>query len=99
MEFQIQGISLLDQVRKTMTKRLHIHMPLDKVDELVSQFLYENIKQYPGNAEVLLAVTDPESGLSVKLRPGGSSKVELNDALIQFITQSDFVEYKVELNT
>jgi DNA polymerase-3 subunit alpha len=99
MEFQIQGISLLDQVRKTMTKRLHIQLPLDKMDELVAQFLYENIKQYPGNAEVLLTVIDTESGLSVKLRPGGSSKVELNDALIQFITQSDFVEYKVELNT
>lgn len=98
MEFQIQGISLLDQVRKTMTRKINLHIPLDKIDDMMAQFLYENVKQHPGNADLIISVSDAETEMAVKLR-SSNMKVELNDGLIQFITQSDFVEYKVELNT
>lgn len=96
MEFQIQGISLLDQVRKTMTRRVNLQIPLSKIDDVMAQFIYENVKQYPGNTELLIAVRDEETDMAVRLRTNGM-KVELNDNLIQFITDNEAIEYKVEV--
>ncbi len=96
MEFQIQGISLLDQVRKTMTRRVNLHIPLSKIDDVMAQFIYENVKQHPGNTELIIAVRDEETDMAVKLRTNGM-KVELNDSLIQYITDNEAIEYKVEV--
>ncbi|OSZ78280.1 DNA polymerase III subunit alpha [Chitinophagaceae bacterium IBVUCB1] len=96
MEFQIQGISLLDQVRKSMTRRVNLHIPLGKIDDVLAQFIYDNVKQHPGHTELTITVWDEEADTTVKLRTNGM-KVELNDSLIQFMTGTETVEYKVEV--
>ncbi len=95
MEFQIQSIILLDEVRKSLTKKLHVLLPLQKLDEVVVEYLSENLKRYQGNTEMIMQIVDEESQLTTKLRT--SQKIELNDELIQFLKEQENIRYSVEV--
>jgi len=87
MEFQIQNIMLLDEVRKLLTKRLHVKLPLLKVDNDFVNFLEQNIKTHPGNTELLLYVSD-WNGMEVKLK-SQNRKIEVNDELIRYLQEHE----------
>jgi len=99
MEFEIQNIMLLDQVRKTMTKRLHLLLPLHKVDHDMVTFLVENVKRYPGNADVIFQVVDDseEERRIIKLKTL-NMKLEVNDELIQYLQGRDDLRYSMEVS-
>jgi DNA polymerase-3 subunit alpha len=48
MELNIQNMMLLDEVRKLLTKRIHISVSLLKVDKEFVDFLENNVKAHPG---------------------------------------------------
>ncbi len=95
MEFNIQSISLLDQVKKTMTKRIHVLLPLHKVNADVVSFLGENQKRYPGSTDLVFQVVDETTQMSTKLKTQGQ-RFEINDELIQFLRNTDAVRYSLE---
>jgi len=94
MEFQIQSMMLLDEVRKVLTKRLHISVPLLKVDGNFVNFMEANLKKYPGSTELVFHVRD-WNGMEVRLK-SQSRKIELNDELINFITTNEDIRYSLE---
>lgn len=96
MEFQIQNIMLLDQVRKTMTKKLHLRLQLDKLDAEAVNFIETNIKTHPGNTDVIMQVVDLEHEMTVKLRTH-SQKLEINDELISYLQDNEAVKYSLEV--
>ena len=96
MEFQIQNIMLLDHVRKALTKRLHLLLPLQGVDEVFVDFLKTNVKKYPGNTELLFQVVDEERQMVTKLKTH-NIKLEVNDELVQYIQQNDALKYSLEV--
>ncbi|XZF15839.1 DNA polymerase III subunit alpha [Chitinophagaceae bacterium MMS25-I14] len=98
MEFEIQNIMLLDQVRKTMTKRLHLWIPLQKVDDQLVAFLQDNLKHYPGNTEVLFQIVDQTMQSGIKLKTM-SMKLTINDDLIQFLQGHEHIKYSLETTT
>ncbi len=98
MEFEIQNILLLDQVRKMMTKRVNILLPLKKIDAQLVAFMQDNIRQYPGNTDLLLHIVDddyPEMPIKLKTH---NVKIEINDAFVQFL-QGQGVQYSVLLSS
>lgn len=84
MEFMIQNISLLESVRKTMTKRLSLLVPLQKIDQDLVTFLAENAKVNPGTTDLSLVIVDEEGGLKTRLKTH-HQRIALNDELIQFL--------------
>lgn len=94
-EFSVSNISLLDSVRKTMTKKLALLLPLEKIDAGVVDFLITNAKGNPGTTELLLVIKDEESEHQTRLKTQ-LQKIALNDELIAFIRERDFVQYYVE---
>jgi DNA polymerase III subunit alpha len=97
MEFQIQNITLLDHVRKMLTKRMHIRFPLSRLDENLVEFLQTNVKNHPGNTELLIQVFDELDEMSTKLKTH-SQKIEINDELVNFLAENDFARYSLEVN-
>jgi len=95
MEFQIQNIMLLDEVRKLLTKRLHLSLPLLKVNEQFVTFLENNFKTHPGNTELVLHIADWD-GKEIKLKTQGK-KIEVNNELIQYLLeQEEDVKYHLD---
>ncbi len=85
MEFQIQNMMLLDEVRKVFTKKIYLSLPLLKVNEEFVTFMEANVKKYPGPTELIIRITDWD-GNEVRLK-SQSRKIELNDELIHFLTE------------
>ena len=99
MEFEIQNIMLLDQVRKVMTKRLHLLLPLHKLDHMLVAFLVENVKTHPGNTDMVIQIAEitEEGERRIKLRTL-NMKLEVNDDLIQFLRSRDDIRYSLEVS-
>jgi DNA polymerase-3 subunit alpha len=95
MEFQIQNIMLLDNVRKALTKRIYLRMPLHHVDSVIIQVLIENIRSNPGNTEFIIQVVDETTQQITKLK-SSQTKLALNDDLIQFLDSDDKLQYSIE---
>ncbi len=96
MEFEIAGITLLEQVRKIMTKKVSILIPLYKIDEQMVAFLMDNIKCHPGKTELIIQVEDLSTDMTTRLKTH-STKFEINDAFVQFLQMSD-IQYNVEID-
>ncbi len=95
MEFQISNILLLDEVRKVLTKKVTMTMPLQKVtDELVA-FLHDNLKKYSGNTDVVIQVKDDTAQWMVKLKTL-HMRIELNEELIHFLQENEDIHYTIE---
>ena len=95
MELNITGIMLLDDVRKLLTKKISLAVPMQYVDIEFSGFVEENVKKHPGNTELHIHVLDEETGYSVKLR-SQTMKMELNDEFIRFLQGSDAIQYMID---
>ncbi|MBZ0097933.1 MAG: DNA polymerase III subunit alpha, partial [Taibaiella sp.] len=95
MEFEIQNVILLDEVKKQFTKRLNLLLPLEKVDNDLVSFLATNIKGNPGSTEVLFKVVDNTNEMTAGLKTG-SQKVTINDELISYVEEREYIRMQVE---
>ena len=92
----VMVVMLLDHVRKVLTKKLHILIPLGELDTACVEFLENNIKSHPGNAELNLQIMD-ENGLISKLR-SHHIRVEINDDLIQYLEGHTNMKFSLEIS-
>lgn len=86
LEFKVDAIDLLSEIREKRTGKLSLTMPVTAVDDALINSLSGLMQRYPGTCDLRLHVYDPDdaSGLSVelmsrkfKVNPGN----ELLDAL------------------
>ncbi|MCD6012482.1 MAG: dnaE [Flavipsychrobacter sp.] len=94
MEFQIQNMMLLDEVRKKLTKKLHLSIPLHKIDDIFVDFMEQNLKKHPGNTELVLHIASWD-GMEAKLK-SQAKKIEVNDELVRYITDHEEIKYSLE---
>ncbi len=95
MEFQIQNIMLLDEVRKVMTKKVHLSVTLDQLKPEIATFIETNAKKYPGTTDLVISVKDMETEHMITMKMQ-NKKIELNNELIEFLLQHDEVRYVLE---
>ena len=95
MEFSISNMLLLDDVRKLWTKKVSFSIPLEKVDATFVSFIEKNVKTHPGNTELIMHITDDETGHNTRLR-SQTLKMELNDEMIHFLQDNEYIQYKLE---
>ncbi|MBL7712002.1 MAG: DNA polymerase III subunit alpha, partial [Chitinophagaceae bacterium] len=96
-EFEVQSIVLLEQVRRMLTKKISMRMPLHKLDPDTVRFFSENLQSNPGSTEFTFQVADLTTMQSVGLR-SSAAKIQLNDELVQYLNEHDYIEYSVEVN-
>lgn len=96
-EFEIASIMLLDHVRKAMTKKLSMLVPLHKLDQQMVSFFKGNFDKYPGNTEVIFQISDMTTQKSIRLK-SQSSRLEVNDELISYLQEHDFLQYSLEVS-
>jgi DNA polymerase-3 subunit alpha len=95
MEFQIQNIVLLEQVRKLFTKKVKLSLPLQFVDQDLVLFMGDNIKTHPGNTDLIIVLTDEETGYQARLNTQ-NTKIELNDDLINYLQSREDIKYSID---
>ncbi len=95
-EFSVTNITLLESVRKTMTKKISLLLPLEKIDADMVRFFTDNAKTNPGTTDLVLVVQDSETDHKTRLKTQ-LQKIALNDDLIAFIQAHDYVRYAVEV--
>jgi hypothetical protein len=90
---------LLEDVRKLLTKKLVLNIPLLWLEGTMVSFLDQNLKQNPGSTEMVIQVTDdsdPEDVMTVRLKTGQQGRIMINDELIAFLQEQEHLEYRVE---
>lgn len=97
MELQIQSMMLLDEVRKTMTKRIHLALPLDKITDEFASFVVDNVQKYPGSTELIISVKDMDNEMQIKMK-SQNKKILLSDELITYIQEHEEIMYSIEKN-
>ena len=97
MELRVQNILLLDHVKKMLSKRFYIQLPLAAIDKDFIDFLSSNVKQYPGKTELMLQIADGDEEMMTTLRPV-QHKIELNDELLRFVEENETMQCKMEMS-
>ncbi len=97
MEFRISGVMLLGDVKSKHTQRLALNMELDKLTIDFVKFLTQNIQEHPGSCELSFVITDDANERRTGMRTT-SGKVLINDDLIDYLQENDFIKYKVEVS-
>ena len=95
MEFTINNVLLLDEVRKLWTKRISMFIPMEKVDEVFVSFIERNVKTNPGSTELYISVADPDTNYHVRLKTQ-TLKLQLNDEMVQFLQETDYIKYTMD---
>ncbi|MCB9046609.1 MAG: DNA polymerase III subunit alpha [Chitinophagales bacterium] len=95
MEFDIQDVILLDDVKKKFTKKVHMLVPLEKVNEELINFLGVNLKANPGNTDLRIQVQDNTANMTAALKTGGQ-KIAINDELVQYIEDHSYIRMHIE---
>lgn len=97
MEFKISGVMLLSDVKAKHTQRLALNIDLQKLSTDFVKFLHQNIQMYPGNCELSFVINDAENNHRINMRTP-SGKLLINDDLIDYLHEHDYIKYKVEVS-
>ncbi len=97
MEFQIQNMMLLDEMRKSLTKKLNLKVALHKLDAQVAAFIIDNVRKNPGKTDLTVMVVDETANTTTRLKSGGL-KMQMNDDMVTYLRERDDIEYNIELS-
>lgn len=97
MEFRVNDVMLLTDVKTKFTKRLALNIVLQKLNNDIVLFLKENLQKNPGSTEMKIVISDPESNREIEMVSVQNNKILVNDDLIDYL-QTEDIMYKVETN-
>lgn len=92
-EFKVQGMQLLQEVKRTHTKKIGLLTQPQHITTEVIDFLVDNAAKHPGKCEVYMQLIDQQEDLTVKLHTF-NRHIEMNDELAHFLdTHPDIDTY------
>jgi DNA polymerase III subunit alpha len=95
-EFKVSGVSLLENVLKTMTKRLNLQIDMHQFD---SKLLNTLLKYADSSAscQVGILVVDKETGDQIKLKTA-TKKLAIHEGLLDELAKIEGVSYELVTN-
>jgi DNA polymerase-3 subunit alpha len=93
-EFKVTGITLADNVKRTLTKQLCLEVDVRNIQPDVVDFLEKNLAANPGPSSVRISVVEPKTDLKAAMQTNGHG-FEMNAAMIQFLEKRPEIEVKV----
>lgn len=92
--FRINEISLLETVKKTLTKVLELTIMPELLKQNQVDFISENIKKHPGNSRLKMNFFEPKGNITASL-VSMSGGFEMNDDLSAFLLENQDFDVKV----
>lgn len=94
-EFKIQGMHLLQEVKRAHTRKLGlVTMPQHVTPEIID-FLADNAAKNPGKCEIYMQLIDRQEDLTVKLHTF-NRHIEMNDELAQFLLKQPDIDIYID---
>ena len=87
---------LLENVKRSLTKRLSLELALDKLDAAMVDIIRKYAEK-AGNTELGIKIVDPTTRESLKLY-SSIRKFELSDDFIEELTKMEGIVYNVTTN-
>ena len=95
-EFKVLSLTLLENVKKLLTKRLTIEIALQKLDDEFVNIVRKHAEK-TGSCELGIQVVDLSTQEQIKMYTP-YKKIELNDAFLEELTKMNGLVYKVVTN-
>ncbi|MGX5818848.1 DNA polymerase III subunit alpha [Chitinophaga lutea] len=95
-EFKVIGMQLLQEVKRTHTRKLAlVTMPQHITPEVVD-FLVDNANKYPGKTEIYMQLIDRTEGLTVNLHTF-NRHIEMNDEMAHFLDNQPDIDVYIDI--
>lgn len=95
-EFKVNTVSLAENIKRHLTKQLHLEIDVRNVQKEMVQFLEGNIKKYPGKSSLKFILSEPKKDLKVCL-VSLDNGIEMNNDLIHFLEERPEIEVSVSV--
>lgn len=96
IEFRIQFIQLLEDVKKKQTKEIEISVSPESISSEQITFLTKNLLENPGKSELLFHLSDVPDNWRVSLR-SHRKRLEMNDELTKFLNKQDNLNIHISI--
>jgi DNA polymerase III subunit alpha len=95
-EFKITGISLVETIKKNLTRQIQINMEANEVSNELVHFLDNNVKNNPGKTTLKFILTEPKLKCRITLCTIENG-FEMNDEMSEYLEKHP--EYDIQVLT
>ncbi|MEO5651027.1 MAG: DNA polymerase III subunit alpha [Ginsengibacter sp.] len=95
-EFKVNGITLLESLMRSHTKKIQIEMKAEDVSADLIDFMKKNVQQFPGNSTLKFYIQDAATKLRFGMYTLGNG-FEMNDEMANFLQEKPEYDIQVEL--
>jgi DNA polymerase-3 subunit alpha len=93
-EFKINGITMVETIKRNLTKQLTIEVHPKDITRNVVTFFEENIKKFPGRSAIRVNLTEPRENLKISLVTMDNG-FEMNDEMVDFLESNSDLDVQV----
>jgi DNA polymerase-3 subunit alpha len=83
-EFKVQTISLIETIKRNLTRQVQIEVNPKDVSKDMIQFVEKNLKDFPGKATLKFLLNEPKNNLKISLMTLDNG-FEMNDEMAEFL--------------
>ena len=93
-EFKIDKITLLENIKQSLTKQLVLDIEAKQLNEQLLGFLHDNVKKHPGRTGIRFNIIEPRMNAKVSLF-SRESGFEMNDEMAAWLRENADISVQV----
>jgi DNA polymerase-3 subunit alpha len=93
-EFKVDKITMLENVKQTMTKQLVIDLEARQINDELLTFVHENVKKYPGRSGIKFNITEQRMNARISLFTRETG-FEMNDEMAAWLIENGDISVQV----
>jgi len=93
-DFKVTSVSLVETMKRNMTKQLCIDIHPSIVTQEVIQFVEKNLKNHPGKSSLRFNLIEPKQNWKISLLTMDSG-FEMNDEMVEFLQSKPELEVQI----
>jgi len=93
-EFKVDKITLLENIKQSLTKQLVLDLEAKQVNEQLVGFVLQNVKKHPGRAGIKFNIVEPRMNTRVSLF-SRESGFEMNDEMAAWLRENADINVQV----
>ena len=96
-EFKVQTISLIETIKRNLTRQVQIEVNPKDVSKDMIQFVEKNVKDFPGKATLKFLLNEPKNNWKISLMTLDNG-FEMNDEMAEFLQNQPSLGVQVITN-
>ncbi|HVZ57160.1 MAG TPA: DNA polymerase III subunit alpha [Chitinophagaceae bacterium] len=93
-EFRVTGVSLVESIKKSLTRQLIIETHPQYITEDLVRFVEQNLRNHPGKTSLKFQLSEPRNHLKIALMTIDNG-LEMNNELVEFLEARPELEIQV----